>query len=151
MKNISSTAIAIFIVLTACAQVKAPEAAQNAFNKQFPNAKSVKWGKENATEFEVEFKMNGKSMSANYQEDGTWTETEMDIKPADLPETVRHNIEADFNGYTMKESAQIEKPGQSGLFETELKKGDETLEILWNGNGEIISKNAIDKEDEDKD
>ncbi len=151
MKNISSTAIAIFIVLTACAQVKAPEAAQNAFNKQFPNAKSVKWDKENATEFEAEFKMDGKSMSANYQEDGTWTETETDIKPADLPETVRHNIEADFNGYTMKESAQIEKPGQSGLFETELKKGDETLEILWNGNGEIISKNAIDKEDEDKD
>lgn len=151
MKNIGSTAIVIFIVLTACAQVKAPEAAQNAFNKQFPNAKSVKWDKENATEFEAEFKMDGRSMSANYQEDGTWTETETDIKPADLPETVRHNIEAAFNGYTMKESAQIEKPGQSGLFETELKKGDETLEILWNGNGEIISKNAIDKEDEDKD
>ena len=138
----------LFATLSACAQVKAPEAAQNAFNKQFPQAKSVKWGKENDTEYEAEFKMNGQAMSANYSADGTWSETETDIKPSGLPSTVMDKVRADFKDYKMKETAKIDKPGQSGLFETELKKGDETLEILWNGQGEILSKKAVD-EDED--
>mgnify|MGYP003627220840 CR=1 FL=1 len=49
---------------------KAPQKVEEAFAKKFPTAKKVKWEKENATEWEAEFKMNKVEYSANFLEDG---------------------------------------------------------------------------------
>ena len=66
------------IAFSACGQKldasKVPAAVKAAFAKKFPGA-TAEWGKENSKEYEAEFKLDGKSASANFLTDGSWLET----------------------------------------------------------------------------
>ncbi len=73
MKNLVVVlAAALFISLTACAQTPKdlPVKVKTSFDQKFPGVQKVKWSKENATEWEAEFKMAGKEYSANYTAEG---------------------------------------------------------------------------------
>ena len=100
------------IAFSACAQKldasKVPAAVKAAFTKQYPGV-VAKWEKE-AGKYEVNFKQNGNTMSALYEANGTLTETEMDIKVADLPATFLAYVKEPSKGKTIKEGAKITKP-----------------------------------------
>ena len=60
MKNLFFV-IALVAILSLNASGQAvPSNIESAFSKQFPKASNVKWDKENAIEWEAEFKMNAK-------------------------------------------------------------------------------------------
>ncbi len=61
-KIIVSLLAAMISLIVDCAQEKAPTAVQNACKAEYPDAKSVKWGMENAKEWEAEFKKNWAEM-----------------------------------------------------------------------------------------
>jgi len=143
--------LSTFIIFIGCEQIKVPEVVENAFNQQFPKAKSVKWSKESVSDYEAEFKLDGEVISANYNEDGTWLETEKEIEPNELPDPVLKTLRQHYGDYKIKETSHLDEPSQSNLYETELKKGDEAIEIVCDNSGKIISKKNIDETEEDKD
>lgn len=135
--------------LVSCAQDEQAKA-KEAFSSKFPNAKNVKWDRESDTEWEAEFKMDGKEYSANFSNDGTWMETEYEISKKDLPESIKAAIEAAYPGAKLEEIEKVEKPDFKG-YEIEVEQGESMFELVFDESGTIIEKKAVSDEDDEED
>ncbi|CAG5082863.1 PepSY-like domain-containing protein [Parvicella tangerina] len=138
----------IGMTAVSCAQ-SAPAEVQEAYKAKFSNAERVKWEKENSTEWEAEFKLDGKEYSANFSNDGEWKETEHEVSKSDLPSAVKQTLSAEFNGYKVEAAESIETPKFSG-YEMELEKGESTMEVVIDAKGKVLKK-KVEKEDDDDD
>tara|TARA_R110001599_G_scaffold129017_3_gene303070 strand:+ start:3635 stop:4120 length:486 start_codon:yes stop_codon:yes gene_type:complete len=150
MKKLSLLMLVAIMTLTqAFAQSKAPSNVKAAFSKKFPTAKKASWDKENETEWEVEFKMNGRDYSANFLNDGTWKETEYAIKKREIPRAVKRTLNTQFKGYDIEES-EVSETAKGKVYEFALEKGDSDLEVAIAPNGTVVKK-EVKKDNEDKD
>lgn len=137
------------LAFTTSRKDKAPQAVKDAFAKKFTNVKKVEWEKESDTEWEAEFKMKKVEYSANFLEDGTWTETEHEIEESEIPATVMASLKSNFSGYEIEESEVAEKP--SGTFyEFELEKGKTELEVTIDASGKVIKQQNADEDENDE-
>lgn len=143
--------LALLLANLACAQVEAPKAVQDAFKAKFTNAKSVEWEMEEEGEYEANFKVNKVEMSANFKSDGSWLETETEIKEKNLPEAVKATLKAKYDGYEVEETTKIEKPNGVVQYEAEIEKDEETLEVIFNANGTVVSSKVVNEDDEEGD
>ena len=137
----------IFIVLVAavaisqsvnCQPIKVPAAVKNAFNAKYPNATNVEWGKENAKEYEAEFKMNGNAVSANFGMNGSWVETESVIPVADLPAAVSAAVMKKYPGAVITLAEKTEMPDNKILYEVifTVKGKKKSMELHADGSPE---------------
>ncbi len=151
-KLVFGLVLTISIFLSACSgaqsikQSEVPTAVMKAFQEKFSQAKSVAWEKESETELEAEFKLNGDEMSANFAQDGTWLETESEIKQKDLPEAVKSTLKREFADYEVEECEKVATPEQAEAYELELEKGENTIEVVMDKNGTVL-KQEIAEED----
>ena len=120
----------------------APQKVREAFAKKFPNVKKVKWEKESDTEWEGEFKMKGTEYSANFLQDGTWQETEHEIKKKSIPVIIKTTLETEFSDYEIEE-AEISETLQGSVYEFELEMGEEELEVVIDKNGKVLKKEIL--------
>lgn len=124
------------ITLAACSQSldnsKMPAAAKTSFAKDFPGT-SPKWDKENFI-YEANFKMNGKTMSALYDENGNRQETETDITISDLPAAVTDYILQNYKDEKIKEAAIITKANGEVNYEAEVNG----MDLLFTKDGKFI-------------
>ena len=134
----------IFIVLTAaitislsanCQGLRVPEAVKNAFAAKFPAATNISWGKENAKEYEAEFKLNNNAVSANFGTDGSWVETETTINASELPAAVSNAINIKYPGGKITRAERVEKPGDKTFYETIIKINGKSKEVEMNPDG----------------
>lgn len=125
------------LIATITFATEAPKAVKEAFAKKFPTAKSVKWEKENAKEYEASFTLDGTKMSANFSNEGTWVETETEIKIADLPTIVSTAIEAKYASWAITSASKIET-AKGIQYEADIKKEKVKKEILLNADGTFI-------------
>ncbi|GBF21574.1 hypothetical protein C21_03760 [Arenibacter sp. NBRC 103722] len=116
-----------------------PIRVKEAFAKKFPNIKKVKWEKESNSEWEGEFKIKGMEYSANFLEDGTWKETEHEIKRNAIPSNIKTILDTEFSGYKIEE-AEISETQSGSVYEFELEKGELNTEITIDLKGNVISK-----------
>ncbi len=79
MKKYFLLVVTMLVITLQGFAINVPIAVKEAFAKKFPAATNIKWGKENTSEYEAEFKLNGRSASANFLTDGSWVETDMEI------------------------------------------------------------------------
>ena len=130
-------AAAAMISFNACGQnaKDVPVKVKTGFDQKFPGAQKVKWGKENASEWEAEFKLNGTSMSANYATDGTWLETETEIKADQLPVKVSESISKTYPGWMIVGASKIETSKKGTLYEADLKSGTKKKEVTFTPEG----------------
>jgi uncharacterized membrane protein YkoI len=128
---------AMSIAAVSYGQIKVPANVTAAFNKKFPGASSVKWSKENAKEFEAEFKLNNNSVSANFGTDGAWTETETTINASELPAAVTSAIKTKYPGSTVTLSEKVEKPEKT-YYEVELKANNKKKELEISPEGKFM-------------
>lgn len=138
------------ITLVSCGQDGTPSSVESKFKEMFSNAKSVKWDKENEKEWEAEFKMDGKSCSANFSLDGTWLETETEMKVKELPASIKEAITSNFEGYEIESAEQVESPEQNA-YEVEIEKGESVMEVVLDANGTILKKKEVQEEDDNDD
>lgn len=114
MKKIIMIAIATSFALSSYAQKinekEVPVAVKNAFAKAFPNATNVKWSKEDANEFESEFRVGKEEKSAVFDNTGTWINTETEIEESNLPADVQSSIKKEYPGYRIQEAEVLETP-----------------------------------------
>jgi hypothetical protein len=140
MKNVFIVLIMAFTIsLSAnCQGIKVPDVVKNAFTAKFPAATNVKWGKENATEFEAEFKLNNNAVSANFKQDGSWVETESVIPVADLPAAVTSAINTKYPGVVIALAEKTEQPGNKVLYEVSFKVNGKKKSMELNPDGSLV-------------
>ena len=130
---------------------KVPSSVTSAFMSKFPNASKTSWKMENPDEYEAEFKMNGKEVSANFDKAGKWLETETEMEVSALPASVNDALKRDFADYKVKEASKIESDKNGNCFEAEIKKGKESYDILFSPEGKMLSKSILKEKQEDND
>lgn len=127
-----------------------PAAAKTGFAAKFPAAQKVKWSVEKPGEFEAEFKLNGVETSVLVDAKGNLLETEAEIKEGELPQAVKAAIARDFAEYKIDEIEKATDAKGVISFVMEASKGKEKLEISFDSNGKLLSKEVLKKEN-DKD
>lgn len=137
--------------IAACAQKKElPTVVNESFSKKFPTAKSVKWDKENENEWEAEFKMDGTKYSANFENDGTWKETEHEIKITEIPEHIKSALNREFPKCKIEE-AEISETSSKTVYEFGIEFNDQDMEVAVDNKGTIVKKEIKKDEDDDDD
>jgi len=153
MKNLVliSMILAIYI-FSACEQEadNVPAKVKTAFEQKFPDAKKVKWEKENEQEWEAEFKMKGIEYSANFDINGSWKETEYEIKKSEIPAAIKTTLESEFADYKIEE-AEVSETKEAKVYEVELEKNESEIEVVFTADGKIIKQKEEKEHDEEKD
>ncbi len=127
-----------------------PGAVSSAFKAKFPTVADAKWEME-GTNYEACFKQNGSEVSANFDKDGNWLETETEIKVSELPPAVQTTIHKEFADYKVKEASKVQSAKNGSCYEAEISKDKETLDVMINSDGKLLSKTTEMDADEDKD
>jgi uncharacterized membrane protein YkoI len=154
MKNLSLLigTVAIFS-LNACGPTNkdVPTEVQSTFTQKFPEATKVKWDKENDTEWEAEFLLNGKEYSANFDNTGTWLETEYKVSLDELPASVIETLEDVYTGYDIQ-LFELSETADGTVYEFTLNSGEEKLSVTINENGNVLEEAAVEAvKEEDND
>ena len=147
MKNLFFV-IALVAILSLNASGQAvPSNIKSAFSKQFPKASNVKWDKENAIEWEAEFKMNGKEYSANFDLNASCLEVEYEILTSEIPVAVKATLDKEFATYKIEEATVSEKKAVK-LYEFDLKKEGKKTEVAIDINGKVVKTKEVKKGEE---
>jgi len=139
MMNVVLVFIAALIIsFDASAQIPKdlPAKVKTSFDQKFPGAQKVKWSKENATEWEAEFKMDAKEYSANFNSEGLWLETEYEISADEIPAAVTKTLTKEFPGYKIVES-EVSETYKGKVYEFVIKTGSKKQEVVFDENGVI--------------
>ncbi|MFN8356231.1 MAG: PepSY-like domain-containing protein [Spirosomataceae bacterium] len=134
----SLTLLAVmFIVSLASAQKvpnkEVPTVVKNGLQKQFPNAKNVKWEKEDGN-YEAGFEINETDYSVLLGATGNIIETETEISIESLPATVKAYLAKHYTKQKIKEAAKIIDAKGTITYEAEVKGKD----LLFDKNGNFI-------------
>jgi hypothetical protein len=148
MKNLLIlTFVFTFISASAFSQKNPSEIVKKEFSKKYATAKSVKWDNEEKNEWEAEFTVDSKKMSASFDNSGKWIESETAITEKELPASVAGTLNKDFSGYRKTLIEIYESPEIKG-FELGLKKGETSIEVIFDNNGKILKKTDVKEDDE---
>ncbi|NOX86420.1 MAG: hypothetical protein GXO86_10745 [Chlorobi bacterium] len=131
-----------------CEQEKVPEKIKAAFNQKFPGAKEVDWDMEKNNVWEAEFEMNEKEMSATFDQNGKWLETETEIEEDELPAAVKETLNSQFKDYEVDEAEYVESPETSG-YEIELEGNKKEFEVLIGKDGKVLKREKEEEDDDD--
>lgn len=137
MKKVFLTLIALAGLSFANAQKvnqkDVPSVVQTSFQKQFPDAKNVKWEKEHGN-FEAGFKSNGVETSVVINPSGTLIETEKEIKISELPASATAYMTKTYPKQKIKEAAKITNAKGEVTYEAEIKDKD----VLFDNKGKFL-------------
>lgn len=146
MKNLMILVVAFALLSSsAFSQKNPPENVKKEFAKKYAAAQSVKWDSEEKNEWEADFTMDGKKMSAVFDGSGKWLESETTITEKELPAPVLATLNKDFEGYR-KGSIDIFEDAKIKGFEISLKKGEKSLEVIIDANGKILKREEGDED-----
>jgi hypothetical protein len=118
-----------------------PKPVKQAFAKQFPAAKAVKYGLDK-TDYQIDFQEQGKECIATYNSAGKLLGTDKEITSDKLPKEVSSTVAQDFPGYTIVTVIRREALDKGICFEMDLKKDDAGYSIRFSDKGEILQKVA---------
>ncbi len=116
-----------------------PKAVADAFMKKFPTATKVTWGVEGPKEWEAEFTIDGEKISANFNENGTWLETEKKIKAANLPKAVQAAVNKKYSDWKIAEADKTETAKHGTIYEVDLKKGMKSKSLAFKEDGTSVN------------
>lgn len=112
---------------------KVPPEVNEAFKKAHPEA-TASWEWENSN-YEANFKENGKEMSCVIDKSGAILETESPIIPSELPAPATSYINQHYKGKKWKEVAKIVKANGAVNYEVNVGK-----DVLFDANGKRLLK-----------
>jgi hypothetical protein len=140
MKNlilvIAATAL-ISLNVSAQKSKDVPASVKATFSQKFSKATDVKWGKEGKTEWEAEFKLDGKAHSANFDLKGAWIESEYAITASEIPAAVKTVIDKDYAGYKMKVS-EVSETTKGKVYEFTFVKEKVKKDVALDVNGKAV-------------
>ena len=135
MKRIILLFSSILIMFSCSYAGTPPTTVMKSFEKKFPTATKVSWGKEGAKEWEAEFTLDGNKISANFGLDGKWLETETEIPIKSLPKGVTDAITSKYPGWVIKEADKTETAKHGLIYEADIKSGSQKKEVAYKEDG----------------
>ncbi len=130
---------------------KVPAVVTTTFKTKFPATSKVSWEMENKSLYEANFKLHGVEVSASFDNEGRWLETETEISISALPSSIKSTLKRDFVDFKINEGSKIESAKIGKYYEAEIEKGGEKFDILFSADGKVISNSKIEEmEKEDK-
>lgn len=140
--SVGLLAAALLLAGSASAQklktAQVPAAVVAGFARQFPQAREVKWEKEN-DQYEAGFKPGKAEMSALLRANGALVETETEIGVAQLPAGVRATLARRYKGAAIREAAKIVAAGSGVVtYEAEIAPGGKTRDVLFDAAGQEV-------------
>ncbi|MBK5272823.1 MAG: PepSY-like domain-containing protein [Bacteroidia bacterium] len=140
MKNKFIVLIAVIAISLSsnCQSMTVPTVVKNAFETKYPDATNVKWGKESAKEYEAEFILNNNPVSANFDLDGSWVETESVIPVLALPVAVSVAISNKYSGTQITMAEKTEQPGNKILYEVTIEVNGKRKSIEIHPDGSFV-------------
>ena len=124
--------------LVVSAQKMPPAAVSKAFAEKFKSAEKVKWGMEDAKEWEAEFEMNGKETSASFDLSGKWLETETEIQKSELPGEIKAMLDKEYPGAKIGECSLLDSPDFPGYeYEISLESKGHVYELKTTKDGKV--------------
>jgi hypothetical protein len=135
----------IFLTTIYSQAINVPKKISEEFLKLYPGVTKSQWDKE-GNNYEVNFTKDKKEMSLLFNSEGKILETETAIIINDLPDGVEKFISDLHPGYKITETAKIVKSNGEVFFETEITKGKESKDLLFDENGKL-EKNDSENED----
>ncbi len=140
MRLLSLCAFFAFIAFSLSAQ-KVPDAVAKGLEKQFPGAKAVKWlDPEDEGEYETTFKWNKKRMTAKFDDEGNWLESEHEISKSKLPAAVHLTISIEFADYEIDSVEMISTPERKEAYEVGLLGEEQNYKVIFTAGGKILEK-----------
>ncbi len=112
---------------------KVPATAKTYFSKNFPTVTNAKWEIENGS-YEANFKEKGNKMSATFDNNGNWMETESKIKVSELPKSVIDYVAKNYADQKIKGAAKLTMAKGVTNYEAEIKGKD----LIFDSKGGFI-------------
>ena len=119
---------------------KTPAAVSQAFEKQYPNASKVQY-EDNLINVQVHFVSDSGKMTAKYNGDGEWKETEREYTYNDLPADVKTGFDKSkyATEWKVKETAIIYLPNNEIRYRVKVEKNDlQKKYLFFDKNGRLI-------------
>ena len=113
---------------------KVPEIVTKSLMSKYPNAKNVKWDKEE-NNYEASFESNKIENSVLFNANGKIIETEVEISTAQLPKSILSYLSKNYKDQKVKEAAKIISEKGIVTYEAEIKGKD----LLFDENGKLLS------------
>lgn len=136
MKRVKLVAAAAMISSLAWAQKinekEVPIAVKNALHQKYPDAKEVKWEKENQY-IEAEFDVKKADVSVLFDDQGNIIETEQEIEINELPKGVVDYVKSHYK-QNIKEAAKITDAKGTVTYEAEIKG----MDLIFDSNGKFL-------------
>ena len=128
-----------------------PTPVMDALKNKFADVNVKEWEKEKQGEYEAEFKVNGKETSACFKADGTFVESEEEIKVDELPKVIKDNISKSYPGFKIDEVCRITTADGKTMYEAEIEKGKEEFDVIYDSTGNFVKKETEEGDDKDDD
>lgn len=130
----------LFSAVIAHAQIrKIPAEVTEAFKTRYPHAEKVSW-KDNLSNFEAQFILNGYEMNADFNSKGEWQDSEKKLKFEELPVAVQDGFsKSKYADWEKIAVAELEKNGDALQYRIYVKKS--TLEkkyLFFDTNGKLL-------------
>jgi hypothetical protein len=139
MQKIALLAFCLFYTSLISLAGEAPAAVQKSFTEKFPKAEKVKWVKEKDGNYEGAFILGGTEMSATFNAEGKWLETETTIAIKELPKPVSEYVTKNHPKAKITEAAKIQRISTDAiLFEAEIKDSGKETDLLLTGDGRLV-------------
>lgn len=117
---------------------QAPDAVKKSFQAKYPGENDPDWHQDSHGYFESHFKIDGVKYRADFNADGSWIETETNIKKKDLPKAIREKIETDFDG-EISEIEKVEHHLKGTFYDVEFKRKGKNKDVEFKSDGTIIN------------
>lgn len=135
--NLLLIILASSTIIVACgiSPKKVPDQARTSFEKQYPGVDKVRWTVENGN-YEAEFTFKEVETSVLLDPTGKVLETEQEIDPGSLPDSIKNYISEHYPEKNIREAATIVTSEGIKTYEAEIDGKD----LIFDPSGNIITK-----------
>lgn len=139
MKNILIICVLLVFACGNNVKAQAPDAVKKTFQAKYPGENDPDWHKDDHGYYEANFKIDGVKYRADFNEDGTWVETETSIDKKDLPKAIKEVIKDKYGSEDITEIEKVESATKGTFYDVEFKQKGKNKDVEFRSDGSIIS------------
>jgi hypothetical protein len=133
------TALQVFLFSSCLFAQEISPLAEQALQEKYPGAQNVEWDRTGKREYQGDFVLKGKTMSATFAPNGEWIETETILKNTALPQPVKDYVAKTYPKGVIAEVALIERPTLAeGIYRVEIENNGKDFDLMVNPKGEPV-------------
>ena len=119
-------------------QEKVPVAVKTSYKQKYPGENDPDWEKDDHGYWESHFKIDGEKYRADFKADGSWVETENDIKKENLPDAIKTVINKKYSDLEITEVEHVINAKKGEFFDVEFRQKGKNRDIMFRKDGTEI-------------